>query len=268
MAKSTQEQPDSRYVSAFVGKMKSAAKMVTPIPVRRFVGEYLARRWNARHEGRPVEEIFSAIYREGRWGKQLDGDIASGDGSHTPTLVLPHVNAVRKFLESLPSQPSVVDLGCGDFNVGKQLRSYCGRYVACDVVSALIQRNKHKFAGMDVDFRCLDIINDDLPPGDVVFLRQVLQHLSNAQILSVVPKLYRYNFLVLTEHVSKKPGFTPNRDKATGAGVRVSQGSGVVLTAPPFLLRTKSESLICATDESVSRHPGLIQTTLYELEGL
>jgi SAM-dependent methyltransferase len=208
MAKSTQEKPNSGYVSAFVGKMKSATKMVTPSPVRRLVGEYLARRWNARHEGRPVAEIFSAIYREGRWGKQPDGDVASGDGSHTPTVVLPHVNAVREFLESLPSPPSVVDLGCGDFNVGRRLRPYCGRYVACDVVPALIQRNRDKFAGMEVDFRCLDIIEDDLPPGDIGFLRQVLQHFSNSQISSVVQKLYRYKFLVLTEHVPIKTGFS------------------------------------------------------------
>jgi SAM-dependent methyltransferase len=253
-------------VKSFVGKVKSAVKMVTPSPVRRFVGEYLAQRWNARHEGRPVEEIFSAIYRERRWGTKSAGDFSSGDGSHTPSVVLPYVNAVRTFLDSLPCPPSVVDLGCGDFSVGAQLRPHCGRYVACDVVPALIQRNKEKFASAQVDFRCIDIIEDDLPDGDIVFLRQVLQHLNNAQISKVVQKLHRYKFLVLTEHVPASPEFPPNRDKPTGGSTRLPQGSGVALTKPPFLLRVNSESVICTTNESIAQRPGIIKTTLYELE--
>jgi len=158
-----------------------------------------------------------------------------------------------------------VDLGCGDFNVGGQLRPYCGSYVACDVVPALIRRNNDKFAGTKVDFRCIDIVEDDLPQGDIVFLRQVLQHLGNTQILRVVRKLYQYKFLVLTEHIPTSPAFLPNRDKATGGGIRLKQGSGVVLTEFPFLLRVKSESVICTTNESFAQYPGLIRTTLYEL---
>jgi hypothetical protein len=157
-------------------------------------------------------------------------------------------------------------LGSGDYTVGEQLRPHCGRYVACDIVPALIQRNKAKFATAQVDFRCIDIIEDDLPDGDIVFLRQVLQHLNNAQISKVVQKLYRYKFLVLTEHVPTNPAFTPNRDKPTGGGTRLPQASGVVLTEPPFLLRAKSESVICTTNESIALRSGIIKTTLYELE--
>jgi len=252
-------------VTSFVGKLRSAVTLVMPSPLRRIAREYLSRRWDAKYDGRPVEEIFSAIYRERKWGAESDGDCSSGTGSHVESVVLPYINAVRGFLQSLPSPPSVVDLGCGDFNVGKQLRHYCGRYVACDVVPALIQRNKDKFASTKVDFRCIDIIDDDLPDGDIVFLRQVLQHLNNAQILSVVHKLYRYKFLVLTEHVPTDSAFPPNRDKATGGRIRLPQGSGVVLTEPPFLLAVKSESVICTTTQSLDEYPGLIRTTLYEL---
>lgn len=133
------------------------------------------------------------------------------------------------------------------------------------MVPALIERNKKKFAAAQVDFRCLNIIDDDLPPGDIVFLRQVLQHLSNAQIARVVPKLSRYKFLILTEHLPATPSFPPNRDKPTGGGTRLPQNSGVVLTAPPFLLKPKSESILCTTPESIANSPGLITTILYEL---
>jgi SAM-dependent methyltransferase len=253
-------------VTWFLGKIKSAVKRVTPAPLRRYFGEYRSRRWNAKYEGRPVEEIFSAIYRERRWERQSGDDFSSGTGSRAASLVSPYVESVAAFLRSLPNPPSVVDLGCGDFNVGAQLRPYCGRYVACDVVPELIQRDKERFASEQVDFRCLDIIEDELPDGDVVFLRQVLQHLNNSHIAKVVPKLYRYKFLVLAEHIPSASGFPPNRDKPTGGGVRLAQGSGVVVTAPPFSLKVKSESILCSTAaEPVESHPGVVQTVLYEL---
>jgi hypothetical protein len=250
---------------SLVGKVKSAVKRVTPGPVRRFLGERLAQRRDTRLEGLPVEEIFSAIYRERRWEAESNDDFSSGSGSRVETVVSTYVDAVGRFLAAQPTPPSVVDLGCGDFHVGQQLRPYCGRYIACDVVPALIERNKKKFAAAQVDFRCLNIIDDDLPSGDIVFLRQVLQHLNNAQIARVVPKLSRYKFLILTEHLPAIPNFPPNRDKPTGGGTRLPQKSGVVLTAPPFLLEPKSESILSAIPESIAGHAGLIATTLYEL---
>lgn len=255
-------------MTSLADKVKSAVKSVTSNPLRRLAREYLARRWNAKYEGRPTEEIFSAIYAKQKWGAKSDDDFSSGSGSHTPSVVLPYINAVESFLRSLPYPPTVVDLGCGDFNVGGQLRPYCGRYVACDIVPALIQRNKEKFAALEVEFRCVDMIEDELPNGDVVFVRQVLQHLNNTQILKVVKKLYRYRYLVLTEHVPTDPRFKPNLDSATGGGTRLPKGSGIVLTEPPFLLRVKSESVICTSAQSLGQYPGLIKTTLYELEGV
>jgi Methyltransferase domain len=252
-------------VASFVSKMKSTAKRFAPAPLRRLVGEYLAQRWNAKHANSSVEEIFSAIYKERRWEANSSDDFSSGTGSRTESVVSPYVDAVRTFLRSLPCPPSAVDLGCGDFKVGAQLRPYCARYVACDVVPALIERNKEKFAAANVDFRCLDIIEGDLPDGEIAFLRQVLQHLSNDQILKVAQKLNRYKFLILTEHLPANPNFVTNRDKSTGGGIRLSQNSGVVLTAPPFQLKVKSETVLCTTNESIGQHQGIIKTTLYEM---
>lgn len=246
--------------------VKSIVKRLTPRPLRVRIGEYMAERWNAKHAGLSARDIFSAIYNEHRWKTDSSEDFWSGEGSHSSGAVSPYVNAVISFLRTQPSNPSVVDLGCGDFSIGKEIRHYCGRYVACDVVPDLIKRNSERFADMQVDFRCLDIIDDDLPDGDIVFLRQVLQHLSNAHIQSVLPKLYKYKFLVLTEHLPSDPVFEPNCDKPTGGGTRLSQSSGVILTQPPFLLRAKSESVLCVTSQSIAHRPGQIKTTLYDLQ--
>jgi hypothetical protein len=253
------------YLHLLLDGLTRGVRSVTPAPLRRIVREYRLRRWDAKHRERSVAEIFSAVYREGKWGKGPNGDLSSGPGSNDPVLVLPYVNSVVEFLTSLPRPPSVVDLGCGDFNVGRQLRPYCANYVACDVVPELIARNIQKFSYMNVDFRCIDIIEDNLPDGDVIFLRQVLQHLDNAQIQKIIPKLYRSKFLILTEHLPSGPDFRPNLDKPSGRDIRLSRRSGVVLTAAPFSLKIKSESIICMTNQP-SAHPGLLRTTLYQLD--
>jgi hypothetical protein len=245
--------------------MKPTIRAIVPEGWRRQVRLHLSKRWDAKFQREPAEKVFTAIYKEGKWGAGPQGDFYSGSGSHDPQIVLPYIEGVSAFLESLTTPPSLVDLGCGDFNIGSQLRPYCGKYIACDVVPELISRNRTKFSDIDVDFRCLDITQGDFPDADVAVLRQVLQHLSNGQILEVVPKLYRYKFLVSTEHLPADPDFPPNIEKPMGAMVRVASHSGVVLTQPPFNLKIRSEKVICSNARAIGHYPGLVRTILYEL---
>ncbi len=224
-----------------------------------------SRRWDAKFRSQPAVDVFTAIYAQGKWGTSPGGDFYSGSGSHDPQVILPYIKAVREFLQSLPCHPSVADLGCGDFNIGRQLRRFCGSYTACDVVPALISRNQAQFRDANVDFRCLDITRDELPHAGVALLRQVLQHLSNAQIMRVVPKLYRYRFLLLSEHLPAQPNFLPNLEKPTGALVRLFLHSGVILTAPPFNLKVKSVRAMGSVPQVIDGHAGFVRTTLYEL---
>lgn len=186
----------------------------------------------------------------------------SGPGSRDEAIVSAYVKAAGDFLRSLGGRGDAVDLGCGDFAVGSQLRASCGRYSAVDAVAELIAFNRTKYARLDVDFEVLDIVNDPLPAGQVAFLRQVLQHLSNADISKVVEKIAaRFKYLVLTEHVPGRGSFTPNADIASGAATRLSFGSGVVLTSAPFNLKPVEERVICECPQ----HGGIIRTTIYTL---
>ncbi len=217
-----------------------------------------------------AKDTFTRIYDRGYWGRSAEpGDrFFSGSGSHTGEIVDAYVRAVIGFLTSLPEKADVVDLGCGDFAVGSRIRPYCGRYMGCDVVEGLIARNRTKYADADVEFRVVDIINDALPDGDLVFLRQVLQHLSNVDVEQVVRKLEaKYRFLILSEHLPASADFVPNLDKPRGANIRIDigDGSGLVLTEPPFHLRVKRATVLCEVRDDTIRYDGVIRTTLYEL---
>lgn len=208
-------------------------------------------------------EAFSSIYKNGLWGRSTDPEqpFYSGPGSHDNVLVSCYVQNVLFFIESLKHKPDVVDLGCGDFNVGARIRPWCDGYIACDVVSELVDFNKKKYHALGVDFRTLDMAAEDLPPGEVVFIRQVLQHLSNEEIAALVPKLYDFKYIVLTEHLPINKDFVHNLEHGTGPGIRLAFNSGVVLTSPPFNFVCKSQHILC----EVAGYGGRIQTMLYVL---
>jgi hypothetical protein len=245
-------------------RIREAVRTMLPGAWVQSIRRRRARLFARQCEGMDARQIFSKIYEDSAWGRSGDPSqpFFSGSGSHDDAIITAYVDAVRAFLASFERKPDVVDLGCGDFFVGARLRPWCGAYTACDIVPELIAFNRTKFAELDVDFRTVDLVADTLPAGDVVFIRQVLQHLSNAQIAQALPKIRAtYRFLVLTEHLPGMPDFVPNLDKQPGAGVRTGAGSGVVLTRPPFDLAPVDERVLC----DVAEFGGVIRTTLYTL---
>jgi hypothetical protein len=251
--------------------LKTLLKPLVPPSVLSAWYKFNANRERAELERcRSPKETFTTIYRRGHWGKSGDpaDRIFSGSGSRDPKIVGVYIQSVAAFLREHSPCLNAVDLGCGDFAVGSQLRPYCGAYVACDVVEDVVERNALRYRNSDVTFRVVDITQDELPSADVVFLRQVLQHLSNSDIHRVIPKLLGYRYLVLTEHLPVSTDFEPNLDKKRGMDIRLhlgTKGSGIVLTAPPFDLHVKSAKILCEVEEPAGGIPGIIRTTLYEL---
>ena len=205
-----------------------------------------------------TKEVMGAIYKKKSWGGRKH-DFYSGLGSHLPKITDPYVRKIEEFLVSFDPKLSVCDLGCGDFNVGNRLVDSSGKYVGVDIVPELISRNKDRFTDSKLTFQCLNIVEDELPIGDCILVRQVLQHLSNDEIFEVVNKLKKFKYLVVTEHLPKGE-FVPNLDKKTGANIRLSQNSGVVLTAPPFNFNPIKERELL----QVHIKKGQVVTTLYQ----
>lgn len=204
--------------------------------------------------------MFTDIYLSNRWGG-VPETLFSGDGSHNQQIVFPYVNALSWFLSRFSQKPTVFDLGCGDFNVGSQLRSLCNKYVAADIVDCVIEENKKRFDALGVEFMVLNGVTDELPKADVCIVRQVFQHLGNKEILQIVPKLKAYKFLIFTDHLPATVRYQPNIDIEPGIYTRLMKKSGVELTSYPFNLNPVHEWLLCATPAE----GGIIKTTGYQL---
>ncbi|ADV48215.1 hypothetical protein Celal_0888 [Cellulophaga algicola DSM 14237] len=180
----------------------------------------------------PTIDVMRQIYEKHLWGGEK-ADFYSGDGSHLGVIVDPYIKEVSVFLKSFKKPLVICDVGCGDFNIGRQLVEFSEKYFAVDIVSALIERNKIKFKNDKLVFQCLDICNDDLPKADCIFVRQVLQHLSNIEIQSFLTQLKNYTYCIVTEHIPNGH-YEPNVDVVTSMGNRLKKKSGVDLMAHPF----------------------------------
>jgi hypothetical protein len=153
--------------------MKYALKSLIPNSLLVKMGKVRNIFRDMSYQNMTTLEVFRKIYADNEWGLPSNSGqkFYSGSGSHDSAIVDPYIKAVKEFLESFDTKLQAVDLGCGDFNVGAQLRYYCDNYIACDIVPELIEHNKKLYTNFDVDFRTLDLTNEELPDGDVVFIR-------------------------------------------------------------------------------------------------
>jgi len=209
----------------------------------------------------PIKDVMHQIYEKHLWGGK-DLDFYSGFGSHNSKIINPYLEVVTAFLESQNKSLVVCDLGCGDFNIGKHLTKYTKKYIAIDIVEDLINRNRSLYKEDNLEFYCLDIIEDDIPQGDCIILRQVLQHLSNTEIQSILKKIETYKYIMLTEHIPLG-SFTPNKNIISGQGIRLKLNSGVNLLEAPFNFKVKTKKQL--NEHILENKKGRIVTTLYNV---
>jgi hypothetical protein len=84
-----------------------------------------------------------------------------------------------------------------------------------DIVSDLIAHNKEQFRVENLELICSYLAIDDLPSANCALVRQVLQHLSNAEVKIVVHKLSAFKYVILTEHLPNGD-FILNKDIISG----------------------------------------------------
>lgn len=257
------EQPAGSERKA-MNTFRQAVKSTLPTPAIRLIRGLRQRLLRAKFSGLNPPEAFQLVYAGRHWGSSQDPahPFNSGTGSTDAEVVASYVSAVREWLGGFPHKLDAADIGCGDFRVGSQIRPSCGRYVAYDCVGELIESNKARWAGLDVEFRVLDASAARPDRADVVFVRQVLQHLPNKLISRFIANVMpQCNWLVVTEHLPDGD-FVPNADKLIGPDIRCTSDSGVVLTEPPFSIRPAESVELCR----VASDPGFIVTTAYRMK--
>jgi hypothetical protein len=194
-----------------------------------YVRYFVIPRMHRHYAKLPATEVFSEVYARSQWGPEAVFD--SGPGSSGPSASI-YCDQVNRFIQSHSEIQTVVDIGCGDYRVGAQLKA-AGKYIGIDVVPELIERNQREYASETVRFTCADAAKDALPDGDLCLIRQVLQHLNNAQIQAILTTCRKYPYVIIAEEVPLK-ACVPNIDKPHGPDTRIHKHSGVFPEFEPF----------------------------------
>ena len=237
-------------------------KIITPHPFIKLYQKIRMACLRRANRLRTVKAVFTRIYMRNIWGGK-PGQYHSGDGS-TENHAFLYANAVRTFIKERRIT-NVVDLGCGDFVVGGKLQMEKLKYIGVDIVNDLIKRNHEIYGTADIKFQCLDIISDELPNAELCLIRQVFQHLSNSQIISILHKIKKYKYVLITEHYpAPRAHFSPNKDKPHGPDTRIYDNSAVCLDLPPFNMQISKMLLEVDSYPDLAIQSGKIKTFLIE----
>jgi glycosyltransferase involved in cell wall biosynthesis/SAM-dependent methyltransferase len=137
-----------------------------------------------------MRATFSGIYARDQWGN------GSGPGS-SMRVVKPYIAYLEQFLREHEIK-SVLDVGCGDWQFSKTVDWGDAEYLGVDVVESVIHANEAAYGSEKVSFWWIDAFDADLPAADLLILKDVLQHWSNAEILAFLPRLANYRYVLIT----------------------------------------------------------------------
>ena len=213
-------------------RLVQAVRHALPGPALRFLNKIRFREYRRRFGAMNRRDTFCTIYRDRIFGDAPGEAFYSGDGS-TGRFADAYCELVSDLVTQLAIR-SIVDLGCGDFRIGARLAPLVLQYHGVDIVPELIAHHQREYASASISFDCLDVVEDPLPEGDLCLIRQVFQHLDNAEISTVLDKCKHYQWVLITENVTAGPIRFPNVDHVHGPKTRLVESSGVFVTEPPF----------------------------------
>ena len=239
--------------------LRTLVKRALPPTIAKLICQSLMIR-RERELGRlPLQQAFDEVYKRGFW-KQ--GVATSGKGSEG-ALADKYVDLVTRYA-SRHGLRTVVDGGCGDFSVGHKLVSAFESYIALDISPIIIARNQKQFAhlGRQVSFRVANMTEGSFPDTDLVLIREVLQHLTNAQIEKILDNLRNsvWRRALITEYVHDPNGNqTPNLDLPSHSiRTRTFMHSGVFIDKPPFDCKATRLATLHASDLGEADRAGLL----------
>jgi 2-polyprenyl-3-methyl-5-hydroxy-6-metoxy-1,4-benzoquinol methylase len=153
------------------------------------------------------KEVFSKIYKEDLWHG------GSGAGSKIEN-VKEYVDILQKYIDK-PEVKTVLDLGCGDWQFSKFLDLSSVSYLGVDVVDSVIDSNINLYSASNIDFINRDITTYEVPQVDLIICKDVLQHLCNKDVISVLVKIIKSSkFALITNDFN--PESTSNIDIENG----------------------------------------------------
>ncbi len=221
--------------AGFEHRAKVVVKQLMPRPIMRLLMCWRTKRVQQGYAHLSLSATFDRIYTSNAWGG-TSRTLNSGTGSQG-RYAEEYCLLMGSLLKTYHIT-TVADLGCGDFYTGRKIAALVEHYTGVDIARPVIDSNARQFGDQRTHFLQADLTHDSLPPADAAVLRQVLQHLTNAEACAVLDNvLHTYALAFVTEHLYIGRDSKPNVDIPHGPGTRVPMKSGICIDLPPFSLK-------------------------------
>ena len=150
------------------------------------------------------EESFSEIYEKHSW----DGETRSGNGSDLANTQFLRED-YQRFLKD-EGIKSILDIGCGEFNWQQHLDFTGIDVIGIDIVSEVVETLTNKFPQFSFIHHDMVESAPDIQYSEVVFSRDVIQHLDIEDIRKFIRNSVKINegFLILNHY----PELTKNNE--------------------------------------------------------
>jgi len=138
----------------------------------------------------PAEEVFTNIYKNNVWGK------GSGSGSDPK-----NTEEYRMFLQRFMKDnkvKSVVDLGCGDWQMNEHIDFTGIEYLGVEVVEQLVKDNIRKYGDSMTKFDFGDITTYKIPKCDLLLIKDVFIHWPIKKIIEFFNREIPAKYILVT----------------------------------------------------------------------
>jgi SAM-dependent methyltransferase len=168
-----------------------------------------------------AKETFERIYEKGNWRHGNDRESLSGSGSEV-SATLGLVQRIEHAMRVLGCS-TLLDVGCGDWNWMRR-ETFGFHYIGVDIVPDVIARNR-QFERANVRFDICNVIDEAPPKADAALCREVLFHLSFADIRRAVANISKSTRLLCA---------TTDHDILFNSDIRTGDFRAINLMRAPF----------------------------------
>ena len=179
--------------------------------------------------------IFDDIYINKEWGPGKIQGGSSGPGSNV-IANKKYINYLNDFIKE-KNIKSIVDIGCGDWQIMKNINLNNIKYYGYDASKNVINNNNNKFKKENIKFIYSDLdLKTNYPKADLLICKDVLQHLSYKNINKIISQFNKFKYLFIIDDKNDS-GNTINKDIKDGGYRKID------IRNPPFNIKNLSEPI-------------------------
>lgn len=160
-----------------------------------------------------LQDKFENIYEKSVWGKNWKGEGGSGKGDGTSPDSKMWIQFLTKFIKE-HNIKTLADLGCGDWKFSRFIpwQELNVQYLGYDVVEKVVENNNQEYSSSHVEFQHGDITTTEVKGFNAVVIKDVLQHLSDEDVVKVLDKVLKDNDYVVIKNGYKFGNLTTRKN--------------------------------------------------------